>query len=560
MKKAQTIQFFSLVLALAVCGCSASRHMAAREAAVLDSRYKSERLAADTPFPGVNGAAIGADGNLYVTHTGNGSITRIDLETMEPSTFVPPYGGAFIVDDIASDRNGNLYATGTTPLVGEVYRIDRNGVKTVIASGMAAPNGIAYNDRTDRLFVTECFQGNRVYEVDPEGAEPARLLLGEDEIAVPEGFDYDPDTQDLIIPDMGSGKILRVHPDTGSISTIAEGFQTPIALTIGADKMVYIPELATGAVYKMPLDGSFREKIAQIKPGLDNLAITDGGRLFVTSYWHATLYEVSTDGSGRFTRLFPEGPNQPLGIAVKEEAVYVADAIMVRAVQDGRYQPTKLNAWASHGMPLTLSLASGPGDKVVWTDCIHGAVAMGSPDTGKFQPLAGGLQLPVAALLSPSGGRLFVAEYGAGRIAAVNLANGAKSVLTDGLEGPLAMAVINGTLYVAESRAGRISAVDPATGEKEVFLSSGAGRPGALADDGQGNLLILDGAARQLLRVNPETLSLSVVATHLPVEYSTVGSYPGMEFPLPMDVSANGDIYFNTSERGLLRLKRVASE
>jgi hypothetical protein len=51
-----------------------------------------------------------------------------------------------------------------------------------------------------------------------------------------------------------------------------------------------------------------------------------------------------------------------------------------------------------------------------------------------------------------------------------------------------------------------------------------------------------------------------VVATHLPVEYSTVGSYPGMEFPLPMDVSVKGDIYFNTSERGLLRLKRVASE
>lgn len=556
MKNPQAIKLLSLLLLFAVGGCAASKPMTAGQATVMDGNYKSERIAADTPFPGVNGAAIGADGNLYVTHTGNGSITRIDIETMKPATFVPPYGAAFIIDDITSDDQGNIYATGTTPLAGEVYRIDENGVKTVIASGMAAPNGIEYNDRTNRLFVTECFQGNRVYEVDPEGIEPARLLIDEDVIPVPEGFDYDPDTNDLIIPDMGSGKILRVHPDTGAISTVAEGFTTPIALTIGSDKMIYIPELATGAVYKMPIDGSSRQKIAQLKPGLDNTAITDSGRLFVTSYWNATIYEVSTDGSGEFAQLFPEGPNQPLGIAVKENAIYVADAIMVRNCKDGKYQPTKLNAWASHGMPLTLSLANGPGNKVFWTDCIHGAVAIGDPETGYFQPLAGELNLPVAALMGPSGGRLFVAEYGAGQITAVNLANGAKTVFAADLEGPLAMVAIDENLYVAESRPGRISAVDIKTGEKEVFVSSGIGKPGALADDGQGNLLVLDGAGGQLIRINPDTLSLSIVAAHLPVQYNTIGSYPSIEFPLSMGVATNGDIYFNTSERGLLRLTK----
>ena len=131
-----------------------------------------------------------------------------------------------------------------------------------------------------------------------------------------------------VIPDMGTGKILRIHPDTGAISTIAEKFVTPIALTIGADKMIYMPELATGIVYRVSLDGSRREKLAQLPPGLDNVAITPQGRLFVTSYWNATIYEVSTDGSGQFKQLFPNGPNQTLGVVVKEGAVWVADAIM----------------------------------------------------------------------------------------------------------------------------------------------------------------------------------------------------------------------------------------
>mgnify|MGYP001268947366 CR=1 FL=1 len=556
----KAMRFLGVVM-LGVCllwGCAATKkRLDPTLGTVLDPTYKMERVAADSPFPGVNGATVGNDGNLYVTHTGNGTVTRIDLATKKPSLFVPPYAGVFIPDDIAADDKGHLYVTGTTPLVGEVYRIDRNGVKTIIASGMAAPNGIEYNPRNGRLFVSECFQGNRIYEVDPTGRQPARLLVDKDVIPVPEGFGFDPDTNDLIVPDMGTGKILRVHPDTGAIKTIAEKFTTPIALTIGPDKMVYIPELATGAVYKMALDGTRREKIAQLVPGLDNLAMTPDGRLFVTSYWNATIFEVTTDGSGRFEQLFPYGPNQPVGIVVKENGLWVADAIMVRNVLDGVYQPTKLNAWASHGMPLPLSLTDGPGSKIFWTDCIHGAVALGDPVTGEFKAVAGGLKLPMAALMNPAATELYVAEYGAGQITAIHLADGTPKVLATDLQGPLAMALIGEQLFVGEAKAGRISRVDLGTGRKTVLLSALAAKPGALADDGQGRLLVLDGAAQKLLRVDPQTLAVSVVAAHLPIAYGTVGSYPPVEFALPMSVDKQGSIYLTTADRGLLKLKKM---
>lgn len=545
------------IIVLGVIFClTASLSVSAKDIKVIDRHYKAKRLAADTPFPGVNGATIGADGNLYVCHTGNGAITKINLKNMKAAPFVQPYAGVFIPDDIAADDKGNLYATGTTPLVGEVYRIDKNGVKTVIASGMAAPNGIEYNKRTGRLFVTECFQGNRVYEVDPAGIKKARLLLDKDVIPVPEGFDFDPDTNDLIIPDLATGKILRVNPDTGKITTVAEKLVAPIALVIGADKMIYVPSLV-GMVYKVSLDGKKVEKIAQLTPGLDNVAITKDGRLFVTSYWNATIFEVAIDGSGKFKQLFPSGPNQPLGIVVKDKTVLVADAIMIRTLTDGNYAPTKLNAWAAHAMPLPLSLADGPGSQVFWTDCIHGAVAVGDPATGVFKAIAGGLQQPMAALMNAAGTGLFVAEYAAGQITVVSLKDGSKSILTKDLEGPLAMALVDGTLYVAEAKPGRISKVDPSSGKKEVFLSSMVGKPLALGNDGQGNLLILDGAGQKLLKVDPKTLVISTIAKKVPVAYSTTGSYPPVQFPSPMYVSGTGDIYLSTMNRGMLKLRKV---
>jgi len=385
-------------------------------------------------------------------------------------------------------------------------------------------------------------------------------MIKEDVIPIPEGFGFDMKTNDLIIPDMGTGKILRVHPDSAEITTIAEEFITPVALKVGPDNMAYIVELATGVVYRMSLDGQKREKLAQIVPGLDNLAITKDGRLFVTSYWDATVFEVSTDGSGKYKILFPTGPNQILGISAVGDKVLVADAIMVRSVENGKYVKTKLNAWATSGMPLPLGLIAGPANQLFWPDCVHGAVAVGNPTTGEFKAVAGELNLPMAVLMDPSGAKLYVAEYGNGQITEISLADGAKRIVAGGLSGPIALTVVDGKLYVAEIIAGRISKVNPATGNKEVFFVGVTGKPNAIGNDGNGNLIILDGASQKLFRLSTKNLSLSVLAMDLPVGYSVIGSYPPVEFPWPMAVSSNGDVYIATMNRGVIKLQKKKFE
>jgi sugar lactone lactonase YvrE len=522
---------------------------------VLDQNYKMVRLVKDTLFPGCNGATIGIDGALYMVHTGNGQVTRVDLKTMKASRFVPPYAGTFITDDITSDDKGNFYVTGTTKIVGEVYRLDKAGMKTVISKALASPNGIQYNKQTGRLFASECFWGNRVFELDPNGVKEAKLLVKENVIAVPEGFGFDPDTNDLIIPDMGTGKILRVNPDTGDITTIADKFAAPIALKVGPDKMAYFPEQG-GAVYRLSLDGQRREKLAQLPPGLDNLAITPKGRLFITSYWDATVYEVATDGSGKFKTLFPKGPNQVNGVLFKNGKLLISDAIKIRSVEKDKYIPSKLNAWASHGMPLPLGLADGPGDQVFWPDWVNNAVAIGNPATGEFKPVAGELNRPMAVLMSKTEPKIYVVEYGAGQITEVSLKDGAKKALVKNLEGPVSFTIIDTFLYVAEAKLGRISKVDLSSGKAEVFLASVVGKVGALANDGKGNLLALDGASGKLFRINPKNLAISVLAENLPVAYGTYGSYPGIQTPLPMTVNDKGDIYIATSDRGLIALEK----
>ena len=51
-------------------------------------------------------------------------------------------------------------------------------------------------------------------------------------------------------------------------------------------------------------------------------------------------------------------------------------------------------------------------------------------------------------------------------------------------------------------------------------------------------------------------MALSLVAEDLPVAYSPVGGDRPIEFPWPMAVGANGDIYLATLNRGMIKIQK----
>jgi len=510
---------------------------------VIDHAYRKVTLIKPTPLRGCNGLIFGPDGTLYVCQTGANTISRIELRDghrPRVTTFVGPYHGVYVPDDITVDDEGNFYATSA--ITGEVYKINSLGMKEVIARGLSGPNGISYDEDTGRLFMSECFWGNRVLELDPEGVNPPRLVTNA--LAVPEGFDiWD---GKLVIPDFGTWKIVEVDMDTGNITPlVTTGLITPIALKIGPDGYIYTVELATGRVMKITPDGTNITMLTLLEPGLDNLAFSPDGRLFVSSYHDSTIWKVDPI-SGESTMLFPKGINTPASLVVKDGNLYICDTIMIRMIdEEGNLHKTAANAWLlpTH-YPLPITMTNGIGDNLITADFIDGIAVTVNPNTGEWAPIAYPLTSPAGMQLDEENLMLYVTEYGAGNVTEVNLTNGARRVVAEDLSGPVDVKIKDGSLYVAEALAGRITKVDIASGVKEVFLAGYVGKPKGLAFDHDGNLLIVDAAMKELVKVNLETLKISTVACNLPVAHTTYYHHPLIwDSSAPIAVNEDGDIF-----------------
>ncbi|MFD5054635.1 SMP-30/gluconolactonase/LRE family protein [Streptomyces tendae] len=109
------------------------------------------------------------DGRIYLTDFSHGEIISLAPDGSDPRTFFSGEvdGAAMNPDDLAFDQDGNLYVSDSRGMsegeaIGRVVRIDRKGKKaTVLADGMAAPNGISFDSEYRGLWVSELTQ-NRV--------------------------------------------------------------------------------------------------------------------------------------------------------------------------------------------------------------------------------------------------------------------------------------------------------------------------------------------------------------------------------------------------------------
>ncbi|MGW5383310.1 SMP-30/gluconolactonase/LRE family protein [Nocardia sp. NPDC003963] len=109
------------------------------------------------------------DGRLYLTDFAHGEIVSLAPDGADRRTFFtgPVDGARMQPDDIAFDRDGNLYITDSRGLSdgtasGRVVRIDRSGTKaTVLAHDLAAPNGISFDPDYRGLWISELIE-NRI--------------------------------------------------------------------------------------------------------------------------------------------------------------------------------------------------------------------------------------------------------------------------------------------------------------------------------------------------------------------------------------------------------------
>jgi lactonase len=123
------------------------------------------------------------DGRLYLTDFSHGEIVSLAPDGGDRRTFFSGEvdGAPMNPDDLAFDRDGNLYVSDSRGMsegeaTGRVVRIGRDGGRaTVLADGLAAPNGISFDAGHRGLWFSELTENRISYLLlDAEGGVASR--------------------------------------------------------------------------------------------------------------------------------------------------------------------------------------------------------------------------------------------------------------------------------------------------------------------------------------------------------------------------------------------------
>lgn len=470
--------------------------------------WRFERLTEPSRLFGANGLRTGPDGRVYIAQVTGSQISALDLGTGRLQTVSAKGSDIIAPDDVAFAPDGELYATEV--MDGRVSALGTDGRSRVLRDDLPCANGITVHD--GRLFVNECRDGGRLMELDR--ATGARRILLSD-LPSPNAMEVGPDGL-LYYPLMTANEIWRVDPEGGEPQRVAADLGVPDAVKFDADGYIVSTQVATGQVLRIDPRSGDQTLLAQLNPGLDNLAIADG-RLFVSNF----TGEITEVISGETATVLPGGLNWPLDLTVGDDGrLYVADGTYFYAVApDGALQTVGM--LFSPGYPGFLrGLAqAGGGEFVVTTS--GGQVARYRPATNETDYLAVDLDQLYGVAIGPAATIVF-AELGTGSVHA--LRSGHVETLATGLHDPVGVAFDDDSVLVTESGAGRVVKL---TGSGFDVVIDGLQRPQGIAVR-DGRLYIVDAGSKEVVSLDLDSKERTTIASGLPV-----GPPPGVE-PKPL--------------------------
>ena len=468
--------------------------------------WKLTQLTQPSTLFGANGMRIGPDGRLYVAQAFGSQVSAVDVRDGKVTT-ISPIGGAIVgPDDLAFDSRGNLYVTEV--MSERVCVRSPSGDVHIIADHVPGANGItAWHDR---LFMDECRPGGRLFELFPDGRAPRMLA---DNLPLPNALSVGPDGN-IYFPAIGANEIWRIPLAGGRPECFAANLAVPTAVKFNSKGMLLSTQGRSGEILRFDLQSGARSVAATVRPGLDNLALTDDDRLFVSHFTDGGVAEIMADGSER--RLVPPGFLGPMGLAIASDGVlYAADGISMAAVErDGSCRRIGM-LFDGHFPGFVRGLAAGAGGTVV-ASTSGGDVTTYHPTTHAMTENIKGLNELYGVAVGP-GGAIIIAEGGEGNVLVVSGTE--VKVAARGLARPTGIAAAgDGSCYVCEADKGRV-----------VHLNGGAStvvdglkEPQGIALVGD-ELYVIDAAARELVGFSLKTRQRETIASNLPV-----GAPPGV--------------------------------
>jgi streptogramin lyase len=288
--------------------------------------------------------------------------------------------------------------------------------------------------------------------------------------------------------------------------------------------------------------------VAQLKPSLDNLAIDDKDRIYVSNMADNGIQEVDAD-TGAAKQVIIGKLALPGGIGVVsdglKDTIYVADVFAYRTVDGATGEVSEPARMHAAGVEYPMS-ATAKGDDVLLSSWFTGTVPVVDRKTGTTKEMMHDSKAPHDAIRLADGS-ILVNELGSKSLIRASGEHGkVRTVLIGGLEGPVGLVGgPNGDVYVTEAFTGQVSKVK-SNGEKAV-LAKGLKMPEGIALTPDGKLVVAEVGAKRLVELDPQTGKLSEIAGNLPI--GLVGAPGGLPTNIPtgVGVGATGTIYFSSN-------------
>ena len=493
-------------------------------------------IASGANISGANGIHFSPDGRLYVASVIGSELIVLDPESGEVLERLTE--GVDGPDDVAFNSEGDFYWTSI--LTGEVAGITAAGERITAANLTPGVNPLTFSD-DGRLFVSQCFFDDKLFEVDPTGIEEPRLIS--DQLGPGcglNGMDWGPDGR-LYGPRWFEKQVVSFDVDAGDMRVEATGFNVPAAVKFDSQGVLHALDTGAGSVVRVA-DGK-QTVVAVLEQGLDNFAFDASDRLFVSSFVDGTVWRVEADGS--MTELQPGGMAHPGALAARKTEsgveLLVADLHALRGFdREGSTLWTERNILGVGELGSVLSV-SVDGENLVFASFTDANVRVWNPMLQRTIARVDNLQMPVSAIRY--GELLLVTEHGSGQVKVINGANGL-SQLASGLSAPTDLLTDGDRLWVSDRTAGTVLQI--AAGGKKIppmVLAEGLDAPEGLAL-WRDRVLVREGESGRVYLLGDEEPELLVTLG--------AGSPPPSPAQPPAmvlnDITVVGDVLYGTNE------------
>ncbi len=504
-------------------------------------------------FHGIHGLTFDAQDRLFAGSVVGQAVYLVDPNSGAVSEYLSRPRG--MADDLEWSPDGATLAW-TAFLLGKVFARDgEDGEIREIASGLPGANSIAWSE-DGRLFFTQVFAGDALWELDPSGAEQPRLIA--ENLGGLNGFDLGPDGW-LYGPLWFGGKVVRVDVDRGVIETVADGFQTPAAVNFDSQGGLFVVDTEAGEVLRVDTANGETSVVATVRPSIDNLAFDSSDRLFISNMAWNAIYEIDIE-SGDVRTVVEEKLSVPAGLAAVGDTLYLADTFAYRTIdtRTGAVEDVRtMMAQDLEELDYPISAFANE-EHVLLTSWSSATVQTVDRRTQESLSMRHGFAAPVAAV-ELGDGRLVVAELASGNLVVVEGEGESetRSVAFEGLAGAVGMIPAGPTsVYLTELGTGSVARIDIDSGER-VVVAEGLSGPEGLAELPDGRIAVAEVGRQRLVAIDPSGAELSVLAEGLAIGLEAPAGTPPAYVPTGVAVAGDGSVYVSSDLEGAIYRVRV---